>query len=200
MADRPRMVVVAGPSGSGKSTHFPVAELGLAYFNVDDRCAELNGGSYQAIPPRFRQLAQEECKDFIERCTMEGRSFAVETTLRTDVAIRQGEAAREAGFRLEMIFVATDAVDENVSRVARRGLDGGHCAPESQIREIYNLSLSNLPRAIDVFDEVLILIRPSSTPPRGLLPVTKAALRSFGVHLGQHGISSRSRNAHNASA
>ena len=156
MADRPRMVVVAGPSGSGKSTHFPVAELGLAYFNVDDRCAELNGGSYQAIPPRFRQLAQEECKDFIERCTMEGRSFAVETTLRTDVAIRQGEAAREAGFRLEMIFVATDAVDENVSRVARRGLDGGHCAPESQIREIYNLSLSNLPRAIDVFDEVLI--------------------------------------------
>ena len=87
---------------------------------------------------------------------MEGRSFAVETTLRTDVAIRQGEAAREAGFRLEMIFVATDAVDENVSRVARRGLDDGHCAPESQIREIYNLSLSNLPRAIDVFDEVLI--------------------------------------------
>jgi predicted ABC-type ATPase len=150
------MVVVAGPSGSGKSTHFPVAELGLAYFNVDDRCAELNGGAYQAIPPRFRQLAQEECKNFIERCTMDGRSFAVETTLRTDVAIRQGEAAREAGFRLEMIFVATDAVDENVSRVARRGLDGGHCAPESQIHEIYNLSLSNLPRAIDVFDEVLI--------------------------------------------
>jgi len=156
MADRPRMVVVAGPSGSGKSTHFPVAELGIAYFNVDDRCAELNGGSYQAVPPRVRQRAQKECEDFIERCTMEGRSFAVETTLRTDVAIHQAKAARTAGFRLEMIFVATDSVDDNVSRVERRGLDGGHSAPESRIRETYDLSLSNLPRAIDVFDEVLV--------------------------------------------
>jgi predicted ABC-type ATPase len=133
-----------------------VAELGLAYFNIDDRCAELNGSSYRAIPPRVRQRAQKECEDFIERCTMEGCSFAVETTLRTDVAIRQAEAARTAGFRLEMIFVATNTVEVNVSRVARRGLDGGHSAPESQIREIYDLSLSNLPRAIDIFDEVLL--------------------------------------------
>jgi predicted ABC-type ATPase len=150
------MVVVAGPSGSGKSTHFPVAELSIACFNVDDRCAELNGGSYRAIPPHVRQRVQKECEGFIERCTMEGRSFAVETTLRTDVVIRQAEAARAAGFRLEMIFVATDAVGENVSRVARRGLDGGHSAPEPRIREIYDLSLSNLPRAIEVFDEVLV--------------------------------------------
>ncbi|HEX3483353.1 MAG TPA: zeta toxin family protein, partial [Kofleriaceae bacterium] len=122
------MVVVAGPSGSGKSTHFPVAELGIAHFNVDDRCAELNGGSYQAIPPQVRQRVQQECESFVERCTMEGRSFAVETTLRTDVAVRQAEAAKAAGFRLEMIFIATDAADENVLRVARRGRDGGHSA------------------------------------------------------------------------
>lgn len=156
MADRPRMVVVAGPSGSGKSTHFPVAELGIAHFNVDDRCAELNRGSYQAIPPQVRQRVQQECESFIERCTMEGHSFAVETTLRTSVAIRQAEAARAAGFRLEMIFIATDAADENVLRVARRGRDGGHSAQAPRIREIYELSLSNLPRAIEVFDEVLL--------------------------------------------
>ena len=55
-----------------------------------------------------------------------------------------------------MIFIATDAVDENVLRVTRRGLDGGHSAPAARIREIYALSLSNLPRAIEVFDDVLL--------------------------------------------
>jgi len=42
---RPVMQVVAGPSGSGKSSLFPVAATGVDYFNVDDRCAELNRGS-----------------------------------------------------------------------------------------------------------------------------------------------------------
>lgn len=150
------MVVIAGPSGSGKSTYFPVAELGILYFNVDDRCAELNGGSYQQIPPELRQRAQRECEELVSRSTQEGYSFAVETTLRTDVALQQAERAKAAGFRLEMIFIATEAVEENVLRVARRALDGGHSAPEQRIRDIYASSLSNLPRAIELFDEVLL--------------------------------------------
>jgi predicted ABC-type ATPase len=55
-----------------------------------------------------------------------------------------------------MVFVATDHVDENVLRIAQRGLDGGHSAPESRIREIYQRSLANLPDAIQVFDEVVL--------------------------------------------
>jgi hypothetical protein len=47
---RPQMVVVAGPPGSGKSLFFPVGSLADAAFNVDDRAAELNGGSYRKIP------------------------------------------------------------------------------------------------------------------------------------------------------
>lgn len=156
MAYQPRMVVVAGPSGSGKSAHFPVGGMGIAHFNVDDRCAELNAGSYQRIPAEVRRRAQGECEGLVERCTSEGQSFAVETTLRTDVAIQQAIRAKAAGFRLEMIFVATENVAENVARVAVRGLEGGHSAPESTIREIYELSLGNLADAIDVFDEVVL--------------------------------------------
>ena len=150
------MVVIAGPSGSGKSTHFPVRDTGIASFNVDDRCAELNQGSYREIPPEIRAQAQRECRDFIEACTRDLRSFAVETTLRTDIAIQQAKRAKAAGFRIEMVFVATDDVRENFLRVARRGLDGGHSAPEPTIREIYRLSLANLPEAIEVFDEVTL--------------------------------------------
>jgi predicted ABC-type ATPase len=150
------MLVVAGPSGSGKSTFFHVADAGGAAFNIDDRCAELNGGSYSNIPPEIRARAQQECQGFIEACTRDLRSFAVETTLRTDIAIRQAVRARSAGFRITMVFVATDDVEENVLRVTRRGLDGGHSAPAPQIREIYRLSLANLPDAIRTFDEVIL--------------------------------------------
>jgi predicted ABC-type ATPase len=152
----PRMVVIAGPSGSGKSTYFPATAFEEAGFNVDDRCAELNQGSYRQIPPEIRAQVQRECQDFIEACTRDRRSFAVETTLRTDIAIQQAKRAKTAGFRIEMVFVATDHVDENVLRVARRGLDGGHSAPESNIREIYQRSLANLREAIQVFDEVTL--------------------------------------------
>jgi predicted ABC-type ATPase len=150
------MFVIAGPSGSGKSRFFPVGDIGVAYFNVDDRCAELNQGSYQEIPPEIRTQAQRECQNFIEACTVELRSFAVETTLRTDIAIQQAKRAKAEGFRLVMVFVATDNVHENVSRVARRGHYGGHSAPEPRIREIYQLSLANLPDAIPVFDDVFL--------------------------------------------
>ena len=155
MADKPpRMIVIAGPSGSGKSTFFSVRDYGVAGFNVDDRCAELNQGSYRDISPEIRARAQRECQEFIEACTRDLRSFAVETTLRTDIAIQQAKRAKAAGFQLKMAFVATNNVDENILRVARRGVNGGHSAPEQRLREIYQLSLENLPGAIQVFDEV----------------------------------------------
>lgn len=94
----PRMVVIAGPSGSGKSTFFAVSDFEVAHFNVDDRCAELNGGSAQRIPPEIRNRAQHECEIFIEACTREGRSSAVESTLRSDIAIHQARRAKTAGF------------------------------------------------------------------------------------------------------
>jgi predicted ABC-type ATPase len=90
----PLAVVIAGPSGSGKSTYFPVREFGIGSFNVDDRCAQLNHGSYQAIPYQVRAQAQTECERFIAESIAGHCSFAVETTLRTLVAVEQAERAR----------------------------------------------------------------------------------------------------------
>jgi predicted ABC-type ATPase len=152
----PLLVVVAGPSGSGKSTFFPVNEFGIGFFNVDDRCAELNHGSYQAIPEPVRTQAQRECERFIAESIEQRRSLAVETTLRTLVAAAQAEQARDAGFHTRMVFIANDDVDNNIQRVARRSLDGGHGAPPERIREIYQASLANLPKVLPTFDEVFL--------------------------------------------
>jgi predicted ABC-type ATPase len=151
----PIMIVVAGPSGSGKSRLFPVASSGHASFNVDDRCRELHGSS-AGIPPLVRAQAQRECELFVTEQTAARRSFAVETTLRSDIAIHQAATAKDAGFLTRMIFVATRDVEINIERVARRALLGGHSAPPERIREIHRRSLANLPFALRTFDEVLI--------------------------------------------
>ena len=93
----PKMIVVAGAPGSGKSTLFPVQSFGIDAFNVDDRCRQLHG-SYQGIPPEIRRIASAECESFIRNHIERHISFAVETTLRTSIAIEQARAARANRF------------------------------------------------------------------------------------------------------
>jgi predicted ABC-type ATPase len=92
------MIVVAGPPGSGKSTFFPIAAMGVDSFSIDDRCAQILG-SYRAIPPAVRKAVSQECERFVDDHIQNRRSFAVEPTMRTLVAIRQAERARDQGFQ-----------------------------------------------------------------------------------------------------
>jgi predicted ABC-type ATPase len=87
------MLVFAGPPGSGKSTFFPVAALGVDAFSIDDRCAQIVG-SYRAIPPTVRKAVSQQCETFVAEHIDGRRSFAVETTMRTLVSVRQAERAR----------------------------------------------------------------------------------------------------------
>jgi predicted ABC-type ATPase len=88
------MIVVAGPPGSCKSSVFPVAQTGVDFFNIDDRAAQLHGGSYQKIPPEIRAEANRDCELFIADHIRARKSFAVETTLRTRKALEQARQAR----------------------------------------------------------------------------------------------------------
>lgn len=150
---RPRMIVVAGPPGSGKTSSFPVTAFGVDGFNIDDRCAQILG-SYRAIPRHVRRAVAKECERFVQRHIETGRSFAVETTLRTKAAIEQAQIARTRGFATEMIFVATDSIHENIARIVQRAQGGGHGASEREVRTIHEASLANLSIAIDAFERV----------------------------------------------
>lgn len=127
-----------------------------AAFSVDDRCAELNGGSYRGISPAIRSSAARECEAFIRDHIRAHQGFAVESTLRTLVPVEQARAAQAQGFWAEMIFVATDDVETNVFRVIARGLGGGHSAPPKLIRDIYRDSLANLVEAARTFDGISV--------------------------------------------
>lgn len=147
------MTVVAGPPGSGKSNRLDIHDLGVDAFNVDERCAQLNGGSYHAIPPGTRKQAQEECERFVARHIEARASFATETTLGGNaVAADQALRAKAAGFFTSLVYVATGDVAINIERVRRRGLACGHAAPPDVIRDIHRQSVGNLAGGLQVFD------------------------------------------------
>jgi predicted ABC-type ATPase len=151
---RPRMIVVAGPPGSGKTTYFPVGAFGVDGFNIDDRCAQIQG-SYRAISRDVRRAVAKECEGFVRDHIARGLSFAVETTLRTAAAIEQAGLARQQGFLTLLRFVATDSIDVNVARVLQRAQGGGHGASERDIRAIHQASIENLAVALATFDRTL---------------------------------------------
>jgi predicted ABC-type ATPase len=161
-----RMIVIAGPPGSGKSKGFDLNASGLDYFNADDKCRDLNGGSYHDISRELRtNVVNLELKRFIEDHIRNGSSFAIETTLRTSITFDQARSARDRGFFTFMIYVAVNDVEIAIERVAARADGCGHAAPPGVIREIYSQSLQNLPRAIREFDGVAVYDNTAPIPP-----------------------------------
>jgi predicted ABC-type ATPase len=144
----PRMIVVAGPPGSGKSTLYPVSSFGVFYFNADDRAAELNGGSYVSISNEIRKIVSREFEAFVLGSIEEHTSFAIETTLRSDVTFEQARIAKQAGFVIEMRYIALRDFASHLERVKARADAGGHSASETTLRRIYEASLRNLRRAV----------------------------------------------------
>jgi predicted ABC-type ATPase len=142
------MIVVAGPPGSGKSTLYPVSSFGVSCFNADDRAAELNGGSYVGISNEIRKVVNREFEAFVMSSIEKRDSFAIETTLRSAITFEQARIAKQAGFVIEMRYLALRDFASHVERVKARADASGHSASETMLRRIYEVSLRNLPRAI----------------------------------------------------
>ena len=88
------MIVIAGPPGSGKSSLYPVSSFGVAYFNADDRAAELNGGSFHHISQEIRRTVNREFEAFVLGSIEKRVSFAIETTLRSAATFIQAQMAK----------------------------------------------------------------------------------------------------------
>jgi predicted ABC-type ATPase len=150
------MVIIAGPPGSGKSVAFPVSSFGIDYFNADDRAAQLNNTSYQGIPLEIRAAVNDEFERFVQEHIRQRKTFAIETTLRSDITFRQAQQARAEGFEIHMRYIALSDFSQNLKRVTARARAGGHSAPADQLRRIHAASIANLPLAIRETDELRV--------------------------------------------
>ncbi len=152
----PRIFVVAGPPASGKSTAFPVSGFGVDFFNADDRAAALNHGSYLDIPRAIRDQVNRLFEEFVIGHIERHLSCAFETTLRSSITFDQVALAKRAGFTVEMRYLALETFAMHLERVKMRADRGGHSAPESVLRSIYDSSIHNLSRAIREMDFIRV--------------------------------------------
>lgn len=101
----------------------------------------------------------------------------METTLRTRTTFEQARLAHEHGFRLEMIFLALERVEDNIERIAMRADSGGHATSVDRIRAIRRASLANLGETIRVFDRIWIYDNSELGSPRLIMETESGAVR-----------------------
>ena len=83
-------------------------------------------------------------------------SFTFETVMSSEDKIQVLQAARNAGFKNYLYYIATDDPAINVQRVRNRVNIGGHPVPEDKIRQRYYRSLDLLLSAIKLTDRAFI--------------------------------------------
>ena len=82
-----------------------------------------------------------------------GLVAAVETTLAGHGALRLMEAAREAGYRIELHYICLRSPEIALDRIRNRVALGGHDVPQPDVVRRFGRSLARLPAAIERSDE-----------------------------------------------
>lgn len=85
-----------------------------------------------------------------------GISFTFETVMSSSDKVEFLCAARQAGFRTYLYYVATEDPEINVSRVAYRVSQGGHPVSREKIVSRYQRSLDLLPNAVTCADRAYV--------------------------------------------
>lgn len=141
----PVLVMVGGPNGSGKTTLIralraaPELSLPDYYINADELQRR------QGLDDRGAQKLAETLRWEAIRAR---RSLMYETVMSHPSKIAELQAAALAGYRVTVVFVATEDPQVNIERIALRVADGGHDVPKERIRARHRRSIALAPSAI----------------------------------------------------
>ena len=156
---KPTVYMIAGPNGAGKTT----AAMALLpdflsiheFVNADEIARGLNPLDPYGQPVAAGRVMLERIDELIS----EGKSFAFETTGASRVFAERLQKARDAGYRLGIIYLWLPNVETAKQRVALRVAQGGHNVPERDVERRFGRSLQNLIRLylplmdqVDLFD------------------------------------------------
>ena len=145
----PDIVFVCGANGSGKSTFTRALSAGWNICCVDPDALVLSGLSPIA--------AAKAVQDMESLFLIDGVSFILESTLTSDSDFFLMQTARNAGFRIRLIYIRLKSADIAIARVRNRLGRTGREVSEGDIRRRYARSIENLPKAMTIADSTLII-------------------------------------------
>ena len=146
---KPLALFVAGTNGSGKSSLRGILNFNTKLVIIDpDEITKENGGN--------NTLGGRKVIELFRECINSKKSFVMETTLSGKSVLNRLKEAKNAGFKIKMIYVGLDSVDLNIQRVANRVAKGGHNIPTEAIIKRYNSSRENLIKSINLLDKLEI--------------------------------------------
>ena len=127
MPDNPQLLFVAGPNGAGKSTFSKqLSAPGAIIFDVDKVIAHIEAQS-PGMPKKkvYDAATQEFFKQATEAIRLK-QHFTLETNFRDKELVDIAAQFKKYGYTTNMVYLTLESIEESISRVNERVLDGGH--------------------------------------------------------------------------
>ena len=151
---KPRLTIIAGANGSGKTTFTSDIKFFRETPLLDP---DAIGKTLQSTRPKGFPVASARCVlTAAGEHIAKGESFAVETTLSGKSYLRMMLEARRCDFEIVLVYIGTENVEINLTRIGNRVLAGGHDVPEKDVRRRYQRSFENLPLAAQRADHSIL--------------------------------------------
>ena len=146
--------LIAGANGAGKSTLTSGNPETFSAFPLLD--PDTFGRTLNPVSAASPIAAGREVLRLAKKYLEQGQSFTIETTLAGKNYLEMMNRARTLGFEVVLVYIGTEDVGINLSRIAQRVMRGGHDVPEADVRRRYWRSLQNLPLAVRLADHSLV--------------------------------------------
>jgi predicted ABC-type ATPase len=143
---KPRCVVIAGPNGAGKTTfarRYLPEDAGVIHFvNADLIASGLSPLRPElAAIPAARMLLSE-----LDRLVAARVDFAFETTLSGLTYVRRLQNWKQAGYRVEIVYLRLRSTQLALRRIAARVRQGGHNVPRADVVRRFSRGWENFQR------------------------------------------------------
>ena len=143
---QPLCVLIAGPNGSGKTTfarrYLPEDADVIHFVNAD-----LIASGLSPLKPELAAIAAARTVlREIDRLAAERADFAFETTFSGLTYVRRLRAWKQAGYRIEMVYLRLRSIQLAVQRIAVRVRQGGHHVPRVDVVRRFSRGWVNFQR------------------------------------------------------
>ena len=140
----PNLYIISGCNGAGKTTaSFTVLPEMLncrEFVNADEIARGISPFNIESVAIQAGKIMLNRIDELLKQ----GIDFAIETTLTTKSYLNTIKRAKEAGYKVSLLYFWLNDVELAIERVKIRVAEGGHDIPEDVIRRRYFKGIENL--------------------------------------------------------